>query len=45
MLVDGASLGGSQLRLLLGLLLYLCYLLPLLGGSRDLHAQDDVSDF
>lgn len=43
-LVDGASLGGSELGLLLGLLLDLGNLLALLGGSRDLHAQDDVSD-
>lgn len=44
MFVDGSRGGGSQLTLLLALLLYLCYLLPLGGGSRDLHAEDDVTD-
>ena len=44
MLVDGARLGGGELGLLLGLLLDLGDLLALLGGSGDLHAQDDISD-
>lgn len=43
-LVDRARLCGSELGLLLGLLLDLGDLLALLGGSGDLHAQDDVSD-
>ena len=43
-LVDGARGGGRELALLLGLLLNLGNLLALLGGSADLHAQDDVSD-
>lgn len=42
--VNSAGLCGCQLRLLLGLLLNFCNLLPLLRGGRDLHAQDDVSD-
>lgn len=42
--VHRAGLRGRQLRLLLGLLLNFCNLLPLLGWGRDLHAQDDVSD-
>lgn len=42
--VDGACGGGRQLALFLGLLLDLCDLLPLLRGSTDLHAQDDVPD-
>ena len=42
--VDGASGGGSQLRLFFGLFLDLCNLLPLLGGCADLHPQNDVTD-
>jgi len=44
MFVNSAGLCGCQLRLLLGLLLNFCNLLSLLRGSRDLHAQDNVSD-
>ena len=43
--VSGACGGGSELRLFLGLLLNLCYLLTLLGWGRNLHPQDDVPDF
>lgn len=45
MLVDSASLCCSQLWLFLGLLLNFSYLLPLLWRCRDLHTQDDVSNF
>lgn len=45
MLVDSACGGGRYLALLLCLLLYFCYLLPLLGGGTDFHPQDDISDF
>lgn len=44
MFVNSAGLCGRQLRLLFGLLLNLSNLLPLLGGSGDLHTQDDVPD-
>ena len=44
MFVGGASGSGSQLGLLLCLFLNLSNLLPLLGGGRDLHPQDDVPD-
>jgi len=44
MFVDSSCSSGSDLTLLLGLLLYLGYLLPLLGGSADLHTQNDISD-
>lgn len=45
MLVDSTSLGCSQLRLFLGLLLNLSDLLPLLWWCWDLHPQDDVPNF
>ena len=42
--VGGAGGGCRQLGLLLRLFLNLGNLLPLLGGGRDLHSQDDVPD-
>ena len=45
MLVDSASLGCSELRLFLRLLLNLSDLLPLLLWCWDLHPQDDVPNF
>lgn len=44
MFVDGASGSGRDLTLFLGLLLDLCNLLTLLGGSTDLHTKNDVTD-
>ena len=44
-LVDRSRRRRRQLRLLLRLLLDFCDLLPLRARSRDLHAEDDVSDF
>lgn len=42
--VDCPGCGSCQLGLFLGLLLNLGNLLPLLGRSRDLHTEDDVTD-
>ena len=44
MIVDRASRGRRQLRLLLCLFLNLSDLDSLSRGSRDLHPQDNVSD-
>lgn len=45
MFVDGSCRGGSQLRLLFGLLFYLSNLLSLGRGRADFHAKNDISNF
>ena len=45
MLVDGSSLGGSQLRLVLSLVFNLLDLLSLLGRGGNFHTQNNVTNF